>query len=65
MDEVIYVVDKTPEEELDYWQEVYSHILSSFKLIPLEGETTEQFSEWLGGFETRGMDVVEAIEIIQ
>lgn len=64
-DEVIYTIDKTPEKELDYWDEICSHILFSFKLIPLEGETEEQFSEWLGGFDTSGMDVVEAVEIIQ
>lgn len=64
-DEVIYIIDRTPESEVDYWQEIYSHLLSSFTLIPLEGETEEQFSQWLGGFDTGGMDVVEAVEIIE
>ena len=65
LDEVIYTIDKTPEDEIDYWQGIYNHILSSFKLIPLKGETEEQFSEWLGGFDTGGMDVVESVEIIE
>lgn len=72
-DKVIYTIDKTPfdsaqdkpEEEVDYWDQIYTHILSSFKLIPLEGETEAQFSEWLGGFDTSGMDVVESVEIIE
>jgi len=71
-DEVIYVIDKTPFDsaqgkpaEVDFWQEIYSRVLSSFKLIPLEGESEEEFSQWLEGFETVGMDVVEAVEVIQ
>jgi len=64
-DEVIYVLDKNPEGEIDYWSAIYTHILDSFKLIPLEGETEEQFSQWLEGFDTAGADVVEAVEIIE
>lgn len=64
-DEVIYVVDKNPEGEIDYWSAIYAHILDTFKLTPLEGETEEQFSQWLEGFDTAGADVVEAVEIIE
>jgi len=64
-DEVIYVIDKQSEEEVEFWQQVYSRIVSSFKLIPLENESEADFSEWLGGFETSGMDVVEAVEVIE
>lgn len=64
-DEVIYVFDKTPEKELDFWNEIYARIISSFKLIPLEGESEEEFSQWLEGFDTVGVDVVEPVEIIE
>lgn len=63
-DQVIYVVDSQTEKE-DYWKEVYAKILSSFKLIPLEGESEEDFSDWLAGFETSGVDIIEPIEMIE
>jgi len=31
----------------------------------LENESKEDFSQWLGGFETQGMDVVEEVEVIE
>lgn len=63
-DQVIYTIDVSgPDKE--YWQEVYNHILSSFKLIPLEGESEESFYEWLGDFDTSGADIVEAVEVIE
>lgn len=68
-DEVIYILDKTPgedkEENLAYWGEIYSHLLDSFKLIPLEGETEEEFTDWMEGFDTVGIDVVEQVEVIE
>ncbi len=66
-DEVIYIIDKIPEDELDYWSAVYSHILDSFKLTPLEGESEEEFVDWLQGFENAaaGVDVVEQVEVIE
>lgn len=64
-DKVIYIIDKQPENEIDFWQEIYSRITSSFKLIPLKGETKEEFNQWLEGFSTLGIDVVESVEIIQ
>jgi hypothetical protein len=64
-DEVIYVIDKSSERDLDYWNAIYSHLLGSFKLIPLEGESEEEFNQWLEGFETVGVDVVEAVEVIE
>ena len=63
-DQVIYLVEATGENQ-QYWQAIYRHILDSFKLIPLEGETAEEFDNWLGGFDTSGADVVEAVEVIE
>ena len=63
-DQVIYLVDCQAEDQ-DFWQSVYQHILSSFKLIPLEDESEEDFSNWLKGFDTSGADVVEPLEIIE
>lgn len=63
-DEVIYTIDLQPEGE-DYWRKVYNHLLSSFKLIPLEGESEEEFINWLEGFDTSGADIVEPVEIIE
>lgn len=63
-DEVIYTIDLQSEEE-DYWQPIFNHILDSFKLIPLEGESEEEFVNWLEGFDTSEADVVEPVEIIE
>ena len=63
-DQVIYTVDIEGEDK-EYWQAVYNHLLSSFKLIPLEGESQESFSDWLGGFDTSGVDIIEAVEVIE
>ena len=63
-DAVIYTIKLIPENET-YWQEIYRRILSSFKLIPLEGETQETFSNWMEGFNTSGADVVEPVEVIE
>lgn len=68
-DEVIYILDKAPgedqEENLAYWGAIYSHFLDSFKLIPLEGESEADFTDWMEGFDTVGVDVVETLEVIQ
>ena len=64
-DQVIYTIDLQPEEEVDYWRKVYNHLLDSFELIPLEGETQAQFKDWLEGFDVSGVDIVEPVEIIQ
>jgi len=63
-DQVIYTVDVEGEDK-DYWQAVYDQILTSFKLIPLEGESQETFTDWMGGFDTSGVDIVEAMEVIE
>lgn len=63
-DQVIYTIDNQGEGE-EYWRQVYTGILSSFKLIPLEGESEEDFVNWLGGFDTSGVDIIEAVEIIE
>jgi hypothetical protein len=63
-DQVVYLVDATGENR-DYWKPIYNHILDSFKLTPLEGESAEEFDDWLGGFDTSGVDVVEAVEVIE
>lgn len=63
-DQVVYVVDATGENR-DYWKPIYNHVLDSFKLTPLEGESAEEFDDWLGGFETTGVDIVEAVEVIE
>jgi len=65
MDKVIYTIEKQPEGEKEYWGQIYTHIIESFKLIPLEGETEEEFSQWLEGFDTEGVDVVAPVEVIQ
>jgi len=64
-DEVLYTVDFQPEEEVDYWRSVFNHLLQSFELIPLEGETEAQFEDWLKGFDTSSADIVEPVEIIE
>ena len=66
-DEVIYIIDKTSADNPDYWDQIYSHILDSFKLIPIEGESEDEFVDWLQGFEAAAAqaDVVEAVEIIE
>jgi len=63
-DQVFYKIDSQAEGE-DYWRQAYARILSSFKLIPLEGETEEDFADWLGGFDTSGVDIIEAVEVIE
>jgi hypothetical protein len=67
--EVIYILDKSPgkdqEENLAYWNEIYAHLLDSFKLIPLEGESEADFTDWMEGFDTVGVDVVETLEVVE
>jgi len=63
-DAVIYTIKIIPENE-SFWQEIYRRILSSFKLIPLEGESEKSFSNWMEGFNTSGADVVEPVEVIE
>ena len=62
-DQVIYTINL--KNTSDYWQHVYDKILSSFKLIPLEGESEEEFSNWLEGFDTSSADVVEPVEVVE
>jgi hypothetical protein len=63
-DQVIYTIEADSKNDV-YWNEVVSEILNSFKLIPLEGETQEEFSNWLEGFDTSAADIIEPVEIIQ
>jgi hypothetical protein len=63
-DQVIYLIDKQSEGEA-FWHQVYSRVLSSFKLIPLEDETQADFENWLKGFDTSDVDVVESLEVIE
>lgn len=63
-DQVLYLVDVNLEDR-EYWQPINNHVLDSFKLIPLEGESEEEFTDWLGGFETTGVDIVEPVEVIE
>lgn len=63
-DGVIYTVEKQ-DEGGRYWQQVYNQILNTFKFTPLEGESEEDFSSWLGGFDTENVDNVEPLEVIQ
>jgi len=63
-DGVIYTIDKQDEGER-YWKLVYNNILDSFKFTPLAGESEQDFSNWLGGFDTESVDNVEPIEVIQ
>jgi len=63
-DQVIYLINSQNEGE-EYWRQIYIRILSSFKLIPLEGESAEDFANWLGDFDTSGVDIVEAVEVIE
>jgi hypothetical protein len=65
MDVVLYTLDKRPEGENDYWNQIYSHMIETFKLTPLEGETVEEFSQWLEGFDTEGVDIVAPVEVIE
>ncbi|MFC1711417.1 hypothetical protein ACFLZ1_02395 [Patescibacteria group bacterium] len=62
-DEVIYIIDFQSED--DYLNQVYQHILSSFALTPLEGETEAEFYDWLEGFDTTAADIVESVEVIE
>lgn len=64
LDQVIYKIIKEPKGE-NFWNQVYKTILDSFKFIPLEGESEETFQNWLEGFETSDVDVVEPVEIIE
>lgn len=64
-DRVLYLIKLEPETDESYWQPVYRHLSSTFKLIPLAGENEEQFTDWLKGFDTAGVDVVEGVEIIE
>ncbi len=63
-DQVIYTIEIDAQEE-DYWREVADSIIDSFKLTPLEGETEEDFSNWLEGFDTSQADIVEPVEVIE
>ena len=63
-DEVIYTIELDSQDE-DYWKQVYTHILDTFELIPLEGESQEEFSQWLDGFDTSKADIVEPVEVIE
>ncbi len=63
-DQVIYFVEKD-DGGVEFWKPVYNKILSSFRLIPLEGESEEEFANWLEGFPTEGVDAVEPVEIIE
>lgn len=63
-DQVIYLVKKESQGE-EYWNRVFRAILETFKLIPLEGETESEFQQWLGDFDTSGVDIVESIEVIE
>lgn len=63
-DQVIYTIDNQGEGE-EYWGQIYTRILASFKLIPLEDESEEDFTNWLEGFDTSGADIIEAVEIIE
>lgn len=64
LDQVIYQIIKEPEGE-DSWQQIYRIILDSFELIPLEGESEAEFQNWMEGFETSAVDIVEPVEIIE
>lgn len=64
LDQVIYTIIKEPQGE-DFWRQAYRAILDSFVLIPLEGESEADFQNWLEGFETGNVDVVEPVEIIE
>jgi len=63
-DKVIYLIDKQPEGEA-FWDQVYARILSSFALVPLEGETAAEFQDWLEGFDTSSADIIESVEVIE
>jgi len=63
-DKVLYTIEIEAQDQ-NYWQPVYKHILDSFELIPLKGETKAQFEDWLEGFDTSGADVIEPVEVIQ
>lgn len=64
LDQVIYKIIKEPKGE-NFWNQVYKTFLDSFKLISLKGESEEAFQNWLEGFETSDVDVVEPVEIIE
>ncbi len=63
-DEVLYTISFEAQDQ-GYWRPVYKHLLDSFALIPLEGETQSQFQDWLQDFDTAGADIVEPVEVIQ
>lgn len=63
-DKVLYTIEIEAQDQ-NYWQPVYKHILDTFELIPLKGETKAQFEDWLEGFDTSGADVIEPVEVIQ
>jgi len=63
-DQVIYFIEKDDEGD-EFWKPVYNRILSSFRLVPLEGESEEEFANWMEGFSTEGVDAVEPVEIIE
>lgn len=63
-DGVLYTIE-LEAEQLDYWPGIYEYLVDSFKLIPLAGETKDEFQDWLGGFDTAGADVVEPVEVIE
>lgn len=64
-DKVIYIFDKNPAKEKNFWQAVFNHLLQSFKLIPLQGESQEEFNQWLNDFETSNVDIIEEVEVIE
>lgn len=63
-DQVIYKFVKESEGE-EYWDRVFRAVLSTFRLVPLEGESEADFQQWLGDFDVSGADIVEAVEVIE
>ena len=64
VDQVIYLIKKDSAGR-EYWNRVFRAILDTFKLIPLEGESEVEFQQWLGDFDTSGVDIVEPVEVIE
>ncbi len=64
-DQVIYTIHKKDREKQAYWTAVYDKLLETFELIPLEGETQAEFSNWMKDFDTSSVDVVQPVEVIQ
>lgn len=64
-DNVLYYLYLEPEEETEWWGQIFEHLTTSFVLIPLKGESPEQFNEWVGGFDTSNVDITEPVEVIE